>query len=104
MYDINCSTVIIPIFDTQETIDSLREQSQQTLEGQFQEIMQDLEMFAQKENTRKSTMAKRIQDFKDLKGKIELHSEILGFKQEALLNKLEAAQAALVESIEGEEE
>jgi hypothetical protein len=101
MAELNNTTVIIPVFDTQETIDSLREQSRETLEARLQTMLDQLAQFASKGNTRVSTLEKRIEMFDDLRANIELHVSVLGAKQDELLKKLGEAQKGLVQSLAG---
>jgi len=95
-----CSTpIVIPIFDTEETIASLKAQSQSTLEGQLADLVEQLEGYTKKDNTRLSTLEKRVEMFDDLRSKIELHARVLGIKQQELLDKLDAAAKGLTESL-----
>lgn len=93
------TTIVIPVFDTQETIESLREQSKSNLESQLAALLEDLESFTGKDNTRLSTLEKRIEMFDDLREKIELHARVLGNKQQQLLDTLNAAAAGLAKSL-----
>lgn len=99
MAELGNSTVIIPVFDTEETINSLREQSKFTLEAQLAEMLEDLEAFAKADNTRVSTLEKRLEMFDDLRDRIELHARVLGNTQDELLNKLNLAADGLAQSL-----
>lgn len=93
------TAIIIPVFDTEETIKSLQEQSKTTLEGQLDEIMNELESFSNNETTRSSTLEKRVEKFETLRNKIELHANVLGFKQQELLDKLDNSAKGLARSL-----
>ncbi len=99
MGELGNTTVVIPVFDTEETIKSLREQSQSTFEGQLADLMGQLESFVGKDTTRLSTLERRVEDFDLLRDKIELHAQVLGFKQQELMDKLDAAAKGLVQSL-----
>ncbi len=99
MSELGNTTVIIPVFDTEETIKSLREQSQSTLEGQLADLLEQLDGFSAKNTTRLSTLEKRVGAFDALREKIELHARVLGFKQQELMSKLDAASNGLVRSL-----
>lgn len=101
MGELNNTTVIIPVFDTEETINSLREQSRQTLEAQLSEMMGDLEKFSKTDSTRVSTLEKRLEMFDSLRTKIELHAAVLGMKQQELLDRLNDAKDGLAAAISG---
>lgn len=99
MSDLGNTTIVIPVFDTEETIQSLREQSRETLEGELSKLMEQLEGFSGKDNTRLSTLEKRIEMFDVLRDKIELHARVLGLKQQELLDSLNVASLGLAESL-----
>ena len=101
MLDLNNSTVIIPVFDTEETINSLIQQSKETLEARLQTMLDQLSDFAKRGGTRVSTLEKRIEMFDDLRANIDLHVRVLGAKQDELLLRLDAAQKGLVNSLAG---
>jgi len=99
MIDLKCGPIVIPIFDTEETIRSLREQSKYTLEAELEKIIKQLEGFTTKDNTRISTLDKRIEQFDTLRDKIDLHAAALGNKQKELIEKLDLAHKGLVSSL-----
>lgn len=99
MDELKYSTVVIPIFDTEETIRSLVEQSEQTLEAQLNGMLSQLTQFAAKGGTRVSTLERRVEMFDDLRGRVELHARVLGNKQDELLARLDAAHQGLVQSL-----
>jgi len=99
MSELNNTTVIIPVFDTEETISSLREQSSLTLEAQLNSMIEDLEAFASASTTRVSTLEKRLDMFEELRNRVELHAKVLGLQQNELLEKLDAAANGLSQSL-----
>lgn len=101
MSRLNNSTVIIPVFDTEETINSLIEQSKETLESRLDVLLEQLGQFAKNGNTRVSTLEKRIDMFDSLRDSIELHVQVLGAKQDELMQRLDVAQRGLVQSLTG---
>ena len=99
MEELGNTTIVIPVFDTEETIQSLREQSKSTLEGQLASMLDQLDGFTTKDNTRLSTLEKRIEMFDSLRDKIELHARVLGMKQQELLDRLNVASTGLSKSL-----
>jgi hypothetical protein len=99
MADLGYTTLVIPVFDTQETIDSLIQQSTETLEAQLSAMIQELNDFAGKDNVRPSTLQKRVEQFDKLREKVELHAQVLGNKQNELIQRLDSAQKGLVKSM-----
>jgi hypothetical protein len=99
MLALSNTTVIIPVFDTDETIQSLREQSKLNLESQLADLLEQLESFTGQSTTRLSTLERRVERFDELRDKIELHARVLGHKQEELLSKLNEASKGLVQSL-----
>jgi hypothetical protein len=93
------STVIIPVFDTEETINSLITASEETLEARLDGLMEQLQSFCSKGNTRVSTLEKRVEMFDDLRDQIELHARVLGNKQDELMKRLNDAHKGLVASL-----
>lgn len=99
MVGLNNTTVIVPVFDTQETINSLVEQSKETLEARLDSLMEQLGSFSKSGNTRISTLEKRVRMFDDLRANVELHAAVLGAKQDELLRKVTDAHTGLVQSL-----
>ena len=99
MTALGSSTVIIPVFDTEETIASLIKASEETLEARLATMMEQLSAFCEKGNTRVSTLEKRVEMFDDLRMQIELHAKVLGHKQNELMKRLNDAHKGLVESL-----
>ena len=99
MIDLNNSTVVLPLFDTEETINSLIAQSKETLESRLENMLDQLRSFAKKGTVRLSTLESRIGKFDELRSNIELHAEVLGAKQQELLARLDEAQLGLAKAL-----
>jgi len=94
------STLILPVFDTQETVEGLRRMTEETIEGQLEKIKTQLLGFADREDTtRTSTLEARVQRFDELRDKAELYERLLGHNMASLKQQVAAAQRSLVESL-----
>ena len=99
MSSLNNTALILPVFDTEETIASLREVTNQSIEGQLVDLMEQLEKLSQKNNTRVSTLEKRVEAFDELRVKAELYERLLGHQMDELKDKVSTAQTSLVKSL-----
>jgi hypothetical protein len=95
----NNTALILPVFDTEETIESLRQVTMQSVDGQVADLMEQLTKLSEKNNTRVSTLEKRVEMFDDLRDKAEMYEKLLGHQMDELKVKLTAAQTSLVESL-----
>jgi hypothetical protein len=96
---LNCTAMIIPTLDTQETVDSMQRMANDSLEAQFAKILDELQQFATKDNTRVSTLESRLEAFGDLRSKTELYERLLGMKLDQLKTRLGAAADSLKTSL-----
>lgn len=93
------STVVLPLFDTEETLASLRAMTEQSLEAQLEGIMEQLASFSSRDTTRLSTLEARVDQFDDLRARAELYERLLGNSLQDLRLRLVSAQGALVDSL-----
>lgn len=93
------SALIIPIFDTRETIESLKNLTRESVDGQLQELVEQLSGYAARSNVRNSTLEARLEEFDELRDRAELYERLLGHKLDDLKAKLNEAQKGLVETI-----
>jgi hypothetical protein len=93
------SSLIIPIFDTVETIESLKRVTRESVDGQLQEIIAELQGYAERSNVRASTLETRVAQFDELRDRAELYERLLGHNLSELKAKLDEAQRGLVEAI-----
>lgn len=93
MIDLGMATVVIPTFDTAETIASLQAATRDGLEAQLNEILRALDHSAEKglDKTRTSTMETRLEEFDELRRRAELYSAILGTTINDLTEKVKVA-------------
>jgi hypothetical protein len=89
-----------PQYDAEETIEALREASDQDLEGRLQKIEDKLEDFAKAETVQVSTLEARLAEYSSLRDIVDLHDDLLGMRREALREKLAAAEKSLTETID----
>ncbi len=93
------SALILPVFDTAETIESLKRVTQESVDGQLQELVNQLEGYAGRSNVRHSTLEARVEEFDTLRDKAELYERLLGHNLTELKTKLDEAQKGLMETI-----
>jgi len=96
------TTVIIPCFDTAETIESLQEATRHGLESQLGELAAQLEQYeAEGWNTiRVNTLEKRVEEFDTLRNRAELFQSILGTLVDDLTAKVDAAAKTVMATLE----
>lgn len=99
MADLGNSTVVLPLFDTSETIASLRDLTEQSVEAQLERLMEQLTRFSGKDTTRVSTLEARVERFDELRDRAELYERLLGHTLQDLRDKMDVAQRALVQSL-----
>ena len=100
--DLGMTTVIIPTFDTKETIESLRAATRETLEGQLGDLREKLEHYSTVgwDSVRDSTLERRMADFDDLRNRAELYESILGTTIEDIRTSLANCAARVQQDIE----
>jgi len=96
---LGCTALIIPVFDTEETIDAMQEMAKTSLEGQLKSIVDELESFTHKDNTRLSTLESRLDAFDNLRSKTEMYERLLGMKMDELKTRLGSAASSLKTSL-----
>ncbi len=101
MIDLGMSTIIIPTFDTVETIASLREATRNGLEGQLSEVLGALDYYSEQgwQKTRTNTLEARVADFDSLRARAELYQNILGTTVDDLIAKVKLAADRLTKDI-----
>jgi hypothetical protein len=100
MDDVKQESLVIPVFDTTETVAALRKITRNNLDGQLQEIRDDLKRFADGGNrTRVSSLERRVEMFDTLRARADLYERLLGTEIEDLKQEAQKAQAALVQAI-----
>jgi hypothetical protein len=101
MTDLGMTTVVIPAFDTAETIASLRDATRAGLEGQLADLFWMFEQYdlAGWETVRTSTLETRVADFEELRNRAELYQAILGTTADDLKVKVAAAADRLTNDI-----
>lgn len=90
---------VMPQFDSEETVEALQGMTQESVEDQLAELLEDLDSYVGKGTTRLSTLESRVDDFDTLRDQAELYERLLGHTLEDLKEKLNNAQKHLVESI-----
>lgn len=93
MKKMECDPLIIPVFDTPESSDSFRSMAQDNLMQQVGDLRLEIKGFAKK--TRKSTMEKRLDDFRTLREKTKLYNKALGAEVDSIETMLLDAEAEL---------
>ena len=101
MIDLGMTTVVIPAFDTKETIASLQEATRSGLEGQLSDLLWMLDYYAEQgwAKTRTNTLEARIADFDELRNRAELYQNILGTTISDLTDKVKIAADRLTKDV-----
>lgn len=97
--DLGHEPLVIPIFDTMNSRDQLRDIAASTLDGQLREMKVEISKYLDKGNTRESTLQSRVAKLDELRAKANLYKTLLGMEIEALDEGVEAAKTVLVEGI-----
>ena len=100
MRDIGCSPLIIPLFDTSESVASLRAAAEESLEAQLQQLKAEVERFAGKDDSKVSTLEARVERFDEIRAKADLYERVLGATVADLRAEVEAARLALVAHVD----
>lgn len=93
------TSIILPVFDTQETIEGLRKITEESVEGQLKQLMDDLEGLYDKDSVRMSTLQSRVERFDEIRDKAELYERLLGHQLDSLKSRVKKAQRGLVDSL-----
>lgn len=101
MGELHHSILVLPLFDTKEAVASLQEAAKQSLEGQLEEIVTDLQEFAGADTTRLSTLEDRLERWERLRNDAELYERLLGMRMAELGKGLDEARGALNAAITG---
>lgn len=99
MEELRCTPFIVPVFDTQETVATMQAMAVDTLEGQLQQITEELEAFTHKDNVKLETLEKRLNAFDDLRSKTEMYERLLDLQLDNLKGRLHAAADSLKTSL-----
>jgi hypothetical protein len=94
------TTLILPVFDTSETIAGLRRITQESVDGQLHDLIEELQSFVTKgDGIRQSTLEKRVKKFDDIRDKADLYERLLGHRMTELKDSLKQAQQGLMQTI-----
>ena len=101
MIDLGMTTVVIPAFDTKETIESLKAATRNGLEAQLASVLELLDFYSQQgwSRIRTNTLETRVAEFEELRNKAELYTNILGTFTDDLTSKVKMAADRLTADI-----
>lgn len=88
---------VLPVHDSDEAKDGLRRAARASFEQQLNDVAEELEAFASRDNVRASTLQRRLEEFQDLRDKVELYSDVLDKQKGRLLGRLEEARRRAVD-------
>jgi hypothetical protein len=94
---IECDSIIVPTFETEETVDSLQRAAENSLANQLQTLREDLGKFAS--NTRTKTMEKRFDEFSSLRRRAELYKDVLGLEVQEITDSIKTAEQSLTKML-----
>ena len=97
--DLGFSPLVVPSFDTEETISSLRDAARESLEGQLEDIKNDLGSFVGSSSTRLSTLESRVEKYDVIRAKAEMYERVLETELSELKVAANLAQAGLSAAI-----
>ena len=94
------TTLILPVFDTQETIEGLRRITRESLEGQIGELIDELKGFVESgDGIRQKTLETRIEKFDAIRDKAELYERLLGHRLDEIKVRVKEAHEGLMQTI-----
>jgi hypothetical protein len=93
------SMMIVPVFETAETIAALQQATQNDISGQLADLKSDLERFASSERTKVHSLESRVDDFDQLRERAELYGRLLGSTMNDLVAGIESARKAVVVAV-----
>jgi hypothetical protein len=99
MEELGHRAYVIPLFDTEETVRALQLNAYESVENQMNALLDQMAAFSHKDNTRASTLERRVEEFDRLRDSAELYETLLGAQMSTIKERLVAAQKALVASI-----
>ena len=97
--DLGFTPLVVPSFDTEETIGSLREAARDSLEGQLQDVKDELSSFVGASSTRLSTLEARVEKYDVIRAKAEMYERILDTELSELKTAANLAQKGLAAAI-----
>lgn len=87
---------VLPLVDHEGAKETLAEMARSTLDEEIRTVEAELEAFTQSEHeTRDSTLARRIERFDELRGRVSLFASTLAFKADALHERIARLQSGL---------
>ena len=99
MTAVRSGSIVLPQFDSEETINGLQQIAQEALDAQLEKLREELASFAQRKNVRMSTLEARVDEFDALSAKAASYETILEMNLEVLKEQVLAAKTALVDSL-----
>ncbi len=93
--------LVVPSFDTEETIASLQTAARESLEGQLEDVRNELSSFVGASSTRLSTLESRVEKYDTIRAKAEMYERILNTELTELKTAANLAQAGLAAAISG---
>ena len=97
MHAIDATALVIPVNDSEEAMESLRTVARDSLDDQLADLKLGLRRIA--DNTRLSTMEKRLEDFSTLRNRARLYEKVLGAEIRELVESVEQAEVELSNKI-----
>lgn len=105
MVELGMSTVVIPTFDTAETIESLRAATRDSLDAQLAEMEWQLDCYVKDgwNKIRDASLERRMREFDELRARAELYQAILGTTIDDLHSKVQACEDRVVKDLDRRE-
>lgn len=96
-----CHLVALPQYDREAIMDEISARSRDALDGQLADLIAQLERFSSSEVSRLSTLESRVEAFDALRGRVDCYERLLGNTMGEMKEKLDAAQAELLQTVAG---
>lgn len=96
---VNCGSIVLPQFDSEETINGLQEIASEALDAQLEKLREELVEFTKRDNIRVSTLESRVESFDELMAKATAYETILEMNLQQLKEQVFETRNALVDSL-----
>lgn len=90
---------VFPVHETEEARAGLKRAAQASFEEELRKAHDEIAKFKEAGGARPSTLERRLEEFEDLKGKVELYGDILDKQKKKLLDGLKDAGTAVREML-----
>ena len=94
---------VFPVHDNAEARSTLQRAAAESFFGELREIGEELARFKEHAGLRGSTLERRIDQYEELRDRVDLYADVLAGKRDELIAQLDAAKAAVRAMLAGPE-